>query len=101
MEEIALNVEERGGRGKGPARRLRQSGKIPGVFYGPKSGATPLAVDGKEFTSHVSNLEGSHLILFRSPVAALQQKLALVREVQAHPASGAIMHGDFYEVVLT
>ncbi len=101
MEEIALNVEERDGRGKGPARRLRQGGKIPGVFYGPKRGATPLAIDGKEFTSHVSNLEGSHLIRFRSPVADLQQKVALVREVQAHPVSGAIIHVDFYEVDLT
>jgi large subunit ribosomal protein L25 len=101
MEEIALNVEERGGRGKGPARRLRQNGKIPGVFYGPKRGATPLAVDGKEFTSHVSNLEGSHLIRFRSPIADLQQKVALVREVQVHPVSGDVIHVDFYEVDLT
>jgi len=101
MEEIALNVEERDGRGKGPARRLRQSGKIPGVFYGPKRGVTPLAVDGKEFTSHVSNLEGSHLIRFHSPVADLQQKVALVREVQVHPVSGAVIHVDFYEVDLT
>jgi len=101
MDEIALNVEERSGRGKGPARRLRQSGKIPGVFYGPKRGTTPLAVDGKEFTSHVSNLEGSHLIRFRSPVADLQQKVALVREVQVHPVSGDVIHVDFYEVDLT
>jgi large subunit ribosomal protein L25 len=101
MDEIALNVEERNGRGKGPARRLRQNGKIPGVFYGPKSTATPLAVNGKEFTSHVANLEGSHLIRFQSPAAELQQKVALVREVQVHPVSGRVLHVDFYEVDLT
>jgi large subunit ribosomal protein L25 len=101
MEEIALNVEGRNGRGKGPARRLRQDGKIPGVFYGPKSAPTPLAVDGKEFTSHVSNLEGSHLIRFQSPTADLQHKVALVREVQVHPVSGDVLHVDFYEVDLT
>jgi large subunit ribosomal protein L25 len=101
MEEIALNVETRNGQGKGPARRLRQSGKIPGVFYGPKSTATPLAVDGKEFTSHVTNLEGSHLIRFQSPAADLAQKVALVREVQVHPVSGRVLHVDFYEVDLT
>lgn len=101
MEEIALNVERRDGRGKGPARRLRQGGKIPGVFYGPKSTAVPLAVDAKEFTTHVASLEGSHLIRFRSPVSDLQQKVALLREVQMHPVSGAILHVDFYEVDLT
>ena len=101
MDEIALNVEPRDGQGKGPARRLRQSGKIPGVFYGPKSAAVPLAVDKKEFTSHVSNLEGSHLIRLQSPHADLQQKVALVREVQVHPVSGSVLHVDFYEVDLT
>jgi large subunit ribosomal protein L25 len=101
MEEIALDVEVRDGRGKGPARRLRQRGKIPGVFYGPKSTATAVAVDRKEFASHVSTLEGSHLIRFRAPVPELQDRVALVREVQVHPVSGGVLHVDFYEVDLT
>jgi len=101
MDEIALNVQTRDGQGKGPARRLRQKGLIPGVFYGPRSQATALAVDNKEFTSHVTNLEGSHLIRFQSPSAALAQKVALVREVQVHPVSGSVLHVDFYEVDLT
>jgi len=41
MEEISLSVEARNDRGKGAARRLRRSGKVPAVFYGPKSAATP------------------------------------------------------------
>jgi large subunit ribosomal protein L25 len=101
MEEIALNVQTRDGQGKGPARRLRQKGMIPGVFYGPKSQATSLAVDNKEFTSHVTNLEGSHLIRFQSSSTDLAQKVALVREVQVHPVSGSVLHVDFYEVDLT
>jgi len=43
MEEITLSVEARNDRGKGAARRLRRSGKVPAVFYGPKSTATPIA----------------------------------------------------------
>ena len=101
MEEIALNVEARSTKGKGPARRLRRGGKIPGVFYGPRSTSTPLAVDGKEFTVQVAHLEGSHLIRFRSPASELQQRVALVREVQVHPVSGDVLHVDFYEVDLT
>ena len=101
MEEITLSVEARGDRGKGAARRLRRAGKVPGVFYGPKSTATPIAVDRKNFAAHVANLEGSHLIRFESPATDLQQRVALVREIQHHPVTGGILHVDFYEVDLT
>ena len=101
MEEITLSVEARNDRGKGAARRLRRSGKVPAIFYGPKSTATPIAVDRKDFAAHVANLEGSHLIRFQSPAADLQQRVALVREVQTHPVDGGILHVDFYEVDLT
>ena len=101
MEEITLGVETRAERGKGAARRLRRSGKVPGVFYGPKSTAMPIAVDRKDFAAHVANLEGSHLIRFESATADLQKRVALVREVQHHPVDGGILHVDFYEVDLT
>jgi len=101
MEEIALSIEPRDGRGKGLSRRLRRSGKIPGVFYGPKSAAVSLVVDANEFASQVASLEGSHLIRFRATTPELQQRVALLREVQSDPVSGAILHVDFYEVDLT
>jgi len=101
MEEITLSVEARGDRGKGAARRLRRAGKVPAVFYGPKNTAMPIAVDRKDFAAHVASLEGSHLIRFESPVADLQRRVALVREVQQHPVTGGILHVDFYEVDLT
>lgn len=101
MEEITLSVESRGDRGKGAARRLRRGGKVPGVFYGPKSTPMPIAVDRKDFAAHVANLEGSHLIRFESSAQDLQKRVALVREVQHHPVNGGILHVDFYEVDLT
>lgn len=101
MDEITLSVEAREDRGKGAARRLRRAGKVPGVFYGPKSNAMPIAVDRRDFAAHVANLEGSHLIRFESPAADLQRRVALVREVQHHPVNGGILHVDFYEVDLT
>ena len=70
---------------KAPRVGLRRAGKVPAVFYGPKSTATPIAVDRKDFAAHVANLEGSHLIRFQSPAADLQQRVALVREVQTSP----------------
>ncbi|MEO6027688.1 MAG: 50S ribosomal protein L25 [Candidatus Binatia bacterium] len=101
MEEITLSVESRGDRGKSAARRLRRGGKVPGVFYGPKSTPVPIAIDRKDFAAHVANLEGSHLIRFESSAQDLQKRVALVREVQHHPVNGGILHVDFYEVDLT
>jgi large subunit ribosomal protein L25 len=101
MEEISLQIETREDTGKGPMRRLRRSGRLPGVFYGPKSEALPVSVDAKEFAQHVANLEGSHLIRLQSAAAALQQRIALLREVQTHPVSGDVLHVDLYEVDLT
>lgn len=101
MEEIILSVEARSDRGKGAARRLRRSGKVPAIFYGPKSSPTPIAIDRRDFAAHVANLEGSHLIRFQSSSNDLQQRVALVREVQHHPVNDGILHVDFYEVDLT
>jgi large subunit ribosomal protein L25 len=101
MEEIVLAIETREERGKGASRRMRRAGKVPGVFYGPQSEPTPVAIDRKFFAGHIANLEGSHLIRFESAAASLQKKVALVREVQQHPVDGGILHVDFYEVDLT
>ena len=101
MQEIALTVEAREQYGKGPNRRLRRSGMIPGVFYGPNTGTVALQVNGRNFTQHVANLEGAHLIRFQSSVTDLEQRVALLREVQVHPVSGDVLHVDFYEVDLT
>ena len=71
------------------------------MFYGPKRQSTLIAIDAKEFLQKVSALEGSHLIRFRSTAADLADKVALVKEAQYHPVTGAILHADFYEVDLT
>ena len=101
METVELEATIRSTAGKGPARRLRHAGKAPAVFYGPKRQSTAIAIDAKEFLHKVSTLEGSHLIRFRSTVPDLADKVALVKETQYHPVSGAILHADFYEVDLT
>ena len=45
MADVIVNAQRREGKGKGPARRLRQQGLIPAVVYGRKQEPTHLAVD--------------------------------------------------------
>ncbi len=98
METVELAADIRTTGGKGPARRLRRDGKVPAIFYGPKRTATLITINGKQFLQKVAALEGSHLIRFSSPADEVANKVALVKEAQYHPVTGAVLHADFYEV---
>lgn len=100
MESLFLEVDTRDADGKGPARRLRQQGKLPGVFYGPGSPATPVQMDAITFNRQIRGLEGTHLIELKSSDAGLNGKKVLVRDLQEHPVSGRAVHVDLLEVPL-
>ena len=101
METVELTAEPRSRAGKGPTRQMRRQGKVPAVFYGPKRPAAMIAVDAKEFSEKISALEGSHLIRLRSDAEEISNRVALVKETQYHPVTGAVLHADFYEVDMT
>ncbi len=101
METVEIEVQTREPGTKHNARRLRRSGKIPGILYGPKVQSVALELDTREFTSRVAGLEGSHLVRLKSPSPALADKVALVKDMQFHPITGHVIHADFYEVDLT
>jgi len=101
METIELNVAPRDTTGKTSARQLRREGKVPAVLYGAKRETTAVAVDGREFEAKVGSIEGTHLIRLTSASADLGGRLVLVKEVQRHPVSRALVHTDLYEVDVT
>jgi large subunit ribosomal protein L25 len=104
MEMVEVTIERREGRGKGPARKLRRAGMIPGVFYGPGRTTVHVGVKAEEFARKLSHLEGSHLIRLVNDGGKdpeLHDKAVLLREVQRHPVSDDVLHVDFLEVSLT
>src|SRR4030095_13246640 len=101
MEIVFVSVEKSPPVGKGPARRVRAAGKVLGVFYGPNQrDAITLQLDEKEFSKKIAVLEGSALIQVDHAAPELKSRRVLLREVQSHPVSGAVLHADFYEVDL-
>lgn len=100
METLEIQANARAAGSKNQARRLRRSGKIPAILYGPKTQAVALELDKKDFSTRVALLEGSHLVRLKSSVPALAEKVALVKEMQFHPISGDVTHADLYEVDL-
>src|SRR5215470_803722 len=101
METIELGVTTRDTTGKSSLRQIRGDGKVPGVLYGAKRDTTAVAVDGKEFETKVGSIEGTHLIRLNSSIGELSGRLVLVKEVQRHPVTRALLHADLYEVDVT
>jgi large subunit ribosomal protein L25 len=96
METTTLQAEVRAERGKGPARRLRASGKLPGVFYGPGSEPTPLTLSPSELTKALRSKRGRNVV-FKLTVDG-KEELAMVKEVTTDPVSQELLHVDLYRV---
>ncbi len=95
--ELNLKAHARTDKGKGPARRLRMSGKVPAVLYGSDLDAQPLVVDVKDMT-HALQTEAGYNVLITLQVDGADGHLAMLREVQRHPVKGNLLHIDFLKV---
>ncbi len=96
METTTLQAEVRADRGKGPARRLRAQGKLPGVFYGPGVEPTPLTLAPKELEKALRGKRGRNAV-FKLTVDG-KDELAMVREVATDPVTQDLVHVDLYRV---
>lgn len=94
-----LAVEPRTETGKGPARRLRAQGKIPGIYYGPSEPSVMFAVDPKTLRKALSGKAGLNtLITIKSSDSKLEGKLALLHDVERDPASRELKHVDLVAI---
>ena len=93
MSESSIVVEKRTEKGKAHVRRLRRSGRLPGVIYGEVENPQPILMDEHQFEMFLK--KGHSLITLK--VNGSEQR-AVVREIQRHPVSGKILHVDFMVV---
>jgi len=99
MEAIALNAIRRGETGKGPARRLRMTGSVPAVFYGPHAETMLISVNAADFLKILKKHEENTLIrLIIDDGGKKLEKLSMLKEVQTEPVSRRFYHADFYEI---
>jgi large subunit ribosomal protein L25 len=99
MDITKLSATTRSDKGKGPARRLRNEGKIPAVAYGKKLAATQLAVSPKELRAVLGTSHGKNSVV-ELVVEGKSTITAMVREYAHHPVSREIIHADFIQVDL-
>jgi large subunit ribosomal protein L25 len=89
---LQLAVESRNTQGKHRNRRLRQSGKIPGVLYGHGLECVPLSVAADVLTAAIRH--GSRLV---SLTGALNES-AFIRDLQWNTWGTHIIHVDFTRI---
>ena len=102
MAMQALKGARRSGIGKGVARKLRQTGSIPAVYYGRGEDPIVLTVVVKELEEVILKAEGSNVIVdLKVDGDGGSDRKALIREIQRDPVGGHILHLDLQHISLT
>lgn len=100
--KLEIAAELRTGSGKGAARQLRRSGKVPAVLYG--QGECLLLTLGPEAFKKILRSHAGSTALLTLSIAGETSKAArtaLLRDYQVDPISGEILHADLFEVSMT
>jgi large subunit ribosomal protein L25 len=90
---------ERSVQGTGASRRLRNSGKTPGIIYGGKDAATVIELDHNALF-HALRKEAFHSSILDLEISGKAQKV-LLRDYQMHPFKPLVLHIDFQRVSAT
>jgi large subunit ribosomal protein L25 len=87
---------ERAKQGTGASRRLRNSGRTPGIVYG--GAAEPLAIElDHNALWHAIKKEAFHASILDMELNGKESKV-LLRNVQMHPFKQLVLHIDFQRV---
>ena len=100
MREIALNGQKRTDTGKKASKLLRKEGLVPCNLYGEKKGENGLP-EALAFSIPMAELRKAiytpHVYVMNITIDGALH-VAIVKELQFHPTTDALLHADFYEV---
>jgi large subunit ribosomal protein L25 len=82
--------------GRGASRRLRRSGRAPGVVYGGSAKPQPIELDHNALMHALRN-EAFHSSILTMKLGPDAQQV-LLRDVQMHPFRKEVLHVDFQRV---
>jgi large subunit ribosomal protein L25 len=87
---------ERAKQGTGASRRLRNTGRTPGIVFGGEAPATTIELDHNALW-HALKKETFHASILDMDLAGTSHKV-LLRDVQYHPFKPLVLHVDFQRV---
>jgi large subunit ribosomal protein L25 len=95
----SLTATKREGTGKGAARKLRHSGRVPAVLYGKDMEPVHLSVDSKEVEHLFHAISVENTILDLTIDGEKDSHQILVREIQSQPDRPQVpVHIDFLRI---
>ncbi|MDB4887449.1 MAG: rplY [Gemmatimonadetes bacterium] len=97
MASASLSAELRTDTGKGVARKLRASGRVPGIVYGHAREAQALSVNTRDLDKLLGSISTGSTVVELGLAGATTK--TLIREIQRHPFKKHVLHIDFQELV--
>lgn len=100
MKEIKVEGQKRNDLGKKATKQLRKEGLVPCNLYGEAKGENGLPV-AMAFTSSAKELRKivytPHVYVIKLVIDG-EEHTAIMKELQFHPVTDALLHIDFYEI---
>ncbi|MFL2859528.1 MAG: 50S ribosomal protein L25 [Pontiellaceae bacterium] len=98
MENLNLGVKQRTNSGTASSRRSRSEGILPGILYG--SDDKPLLVEMElHSVERILHQHASDSVLVDIDLDGVGKVPVLMKEIQYHPVTSAILHVDLQRVV--
>jgi large subunit ribosomal protein L25 len=103
MREITINGQKREATGKKASKLMRKEGLVPCNLYGEKKdgkGLPEAVAFSVPFTEIRKAVYTPHVYVVNINLDGKPHK-AIIKELQFHPTTDALLHADFYEVTET
>jgi large subunit ribosomal protein L25 len=94
--KFEISAQKREAQGTGASRRLRRTGKVPGIVYGGAAGPVNIELDHKDLFQNLRNEKFHASILTLKLNGSAEQ--VLLRAVNMHPFKLQVQHVDFQRV---
>ena len=97
--KLEFNANKRDDQGTGASRRLRRTGRIPGILYGGTAKPQSIDIDHNELFQLLRK-EAFYSSVLNVKIDGATE-MCLLRDVQRHPYRPVILHADFQRVDAT
>jgi len=96
MAKVNLKAARRDQGGKGVARKLRGTGRVPAILYGHGDRTEALSVDAHELELLLHSINAENTLIGLDVEGRSTD--VLIREIQRHPWKPLVLHVDFLQV---
>ncbi len=95
MSEYTVELKKRSALGTANSKRLRAEGFVPSVVYAHDQASVAVFLAERGFVKQASGAKVSQIFTLKSDEASINDRPALVKEVQRCNLTGKLLHVDF------